>query len=187
MRITQTMDYAASPEAVFAMMTSEEFQEQKCADAGALSHHVAASLTGGHARIVVGRDLPTDRLPDFAKSLVGQTLSTTETWEWDDASSGGERRGTLTVEVKGTPIAMRSTFVLAGNGAGSVVTIDGELKASIPLFGGKIEKASAPAVLGALRSEQRTGSHTCSSQPAPQSKPDLQSYFVTTPKYRLNC
>ena len=159
MKITQTMDYAADPEAVFAMMTSEEFQTQKCADAGALSHDVAVSLVGGRVRVVVGRDLPTDRLPDFAKSLVGQTLSTTETWEWDEASADGERRGRLTVEVKGTPITMRSTVVLAGNGAGSVVTIDGELKASIPLFGGKIEKASAPAVVGALRSEQRTGSH----------------------------
>ncbi|MEO6997855.1 MAG: DUF2505 domain-containing protein, partial [Terracoccus sp.] len=100
-----------------------------------------------------------DRLPDFAKSLVGQTLSTTETWEWGDASPDGERHGRLTVEVKGTPLALRSTVELVGNGAGSVVTIDGELKASIPLFGGKIEKASAPAVVGALRSEQRTGSH----------------------------
>lgn len=159
MKITQTMDYAAAPGAVFAMMTSEEFQAQKCADAGALSHDVAVSLAGGRTRVVVGRDLPTDRLPDFAKSLVGQTLSTTETWEWDDASAGGERRGRLTVEVKGTPIVLRGAVELVGNGAGSVVTIDGELKASIPLFGGKIEKASAPAVVGALRSEQRTGSH----------------------------
>ena len=159
MRITQTMDYAAAPEAVFAMMTSEEFQTQKCADAGALSQNVAVSLAGARARVVVGRDLPTDRFPDFAKSLVGQTLSTTETWEWDEPAAGGERRGRLTVEVKGTPLALRSTVVLVSNGAGSVVTIDGELKASIPLFGGKIEKASAPVVLGALRSEQRTGSH----------------------------
>ena len=159
MRITQTIDYATAPDAVFAMMTSEEFQAQKCADAGALSHDVAVALNGGRARVVVNRDLPTDRLPDFAKSLVGQTLSTTETWEWDDASADGGRRGTLTVEVKGAPIAMRSTVVLAVSGAGSVVTIEGDLKASIPLFGGKIEKASAPAVVGALRSEQRTGSH----------------------------
>ena len=159
MRITQTIDYAAAPEAVFAMMTSEEFQKQKCADAGALSHGVAVSTAGDHVRVVVNRDLPTDRFPDFAKSLVGQTLSTTETWEWAEALAGGERRGRLTVEVKGAPIVMRSSVVLVGNGAGSVVTIDGDLKASVPLFGGKLEKASAPAVIGALRSEQRTGSH----------------------------
>ncbi|MEO5743944.1 MAG: DUF2505 family protein, partial [Terracoccus sp.] len=61
MRITQTIDYAATPEAVFAMMTSEEFQTQKCADAGALSHDVAVSAAGGRARVVVNRDLPTDR------------------------------------------------------------------------------------------------------------------------------
>ena len=37
------------------------------------------------------------------------------------------------------------------------ITIDGDLKASIPLFGGKVEKAAAPAVVDAIRSEQRTG------------------------------
>lgn len=159
MRITETIDYAAAPDAVFAMMTDEAFQAQKCADAGALSHDVAVSTVGDGARIVVNRDLPTDRLPDFAKSLVGQTLSTTETWELGGAESSGGRRGTLVVEVKGAPIVLRSNVVLAPSGAGSLITVEGELKASIPLLGGRIEKAAAPAVINALRNEQRTGSH----------------------------
>jgi hypothetical protein len=55
-------------------------------------------------------------------------------------------------------VALRSAVRLAPVGAGgSQITVDGDLKASIPLFGGKIEKAAASAVLSAMRSEQRTG------------------------------
>jgi hypothetical protein len=52
---------------------------------------------------------------------------------------------------------MRSTVRLAPSGGGSEISIVGDLKASIPLFGGKVEKAAAPAVVDAIRSEQRTG------------------------------
>lgn len=159
MRITEALDYATAPEAVFAMMTTKAFQAQKCADAGALSHDAAISRSGEKTRILVNRDLPTDRLPDFAKSLVGQTLSITETWVFEAAHVDGGHNGSLRVEVKGTPIVLQAAVVLAPNGAGTLITIDGDLKASIPFFGGKIEKAAAPAVVGALRNEQRTGSH----------------------------
>ena len=37
------------------------------------------------------------------------------------------------------------------------MTIAGDLKASIPLLGGRVEKAAAPAVVEAIRAEERTG------------------------------
>jgi hypothetical protein len=116
------------------------------------------SPVGAGARVVTKRDLPADGLPDFAKSMVGGTLSVTETYEWGSAAADGGRTGTLNVEVAGAPVALRSAVRLAPVGAGgSQITVDGDLKASIPLFGGKIEKAAASAVLSAMRSEQRTG------------------------------
>lgn len=165
MKITEAIDYAASPEVAFAMMTTKAFQAQKCAEAGALSHDVAIARSGEKLRIVVNRDLPTDRLPDFAKSLVGQTLSVTETWQFGAARADGGRDGSLRVEVKGTPIMLQATVALGPNGAGTLITVDGDLKASIPLFGGKIEKVAAPALISALRSEQRTGSHWIRTHP----------------------
>lgn len=157
MRITETITYAAPPETVYAMVTDEAFQQRKCVEAGAQRHEAAVSTVGDGARVVTKRDLPADDLPDFAKSIVGSTLSVTETYEWGAASGDGSRRGTLTVEVAGAPVAMRSTVRLAASGGGSEISIDGDLKASIPLFGGKVEKAAAPAVVDAIRSEQRTG------------------------------
>lgn len=157
MRITETITYAAPPETVYSMVTDEAFQQRKCVEAGAQRHEAAVSVVGDGARVVTKRDLPADDLPDFARSIVGSTLSVTETYEWSGASADGSRSGTLTVEVAGAPVAMRSTVRLAPSGGGSEISIDGDLKASIPLFGGKVEKAAAPAVVDAIRSEHRTG------------------------------
>ncbi len=157
MRITETIDYPAGPQAVFTMLTSEAFQERKCAEAGALSHGVDITESAGGARIVTNRDLPTDDLPDFAKSIVGNRLAITETYVWAAPTDDGARPGTLTVEVAGAPVALHATVRMASGGSGTTITIVGDLKASIPLFGGKVEKASAPAVVDAIRGEQRTG------------------------------
>ena len=157
MRIIETITYAAAPDAVYAMVTDPGFQEQKCIDAGATEHESAVSRAGDGMRVVTTRDLPSDGLPDFAKSLIGSTLSVTETYEWGAAQDGGVRSGTLTVEVRGAPVALRSTVRLAPSGAGTTISIDGDLKASIPLLGGKVEKAAAPAVVHAIKHEQETG------------------------------
>ena len=157
MKISETITYAAPPETVYAMVSDVAFQERKCVEAGAHRHEAAVSPAGDGTRVVTKRDLPADDLPDFARSIVGSTLSVTETYEWGGAAGDGSRSGTLTVEVAGAPVAMRSTIRLARSGSGTQITIDGDLKASIPLFGGKVEKAAAPAVIDAIRSEQRTG------------------------------
>jgi hypothetical protein len=157
MRITETITYAAAPDAVYAMVTDPAFQVRKCVEAGAHHHEAAVQPAGEGARVVTKRDLPSDGLPDFAKSIIGSTLSVTETYQWGAAQDGGVRSGTLTVEVKGAPVAMKSTVRLAPSPLGTEITIDGDLKASIPLLGGKVEKAAAPAVVHAIRSEHETG------------------------------
>ena len=157
MRIIETITYAAAPDAVYAMVTDPDFQVQKCIDAGAEQHEAAVSPNGDGARVVTKRDLPADGLPEFARSIIGSTLSVTETYEWGAAQAGGVRSGTLTVVVQGAPVALRSTVRLAPGSAGTTISIDGDLKASIPLLGGKVEKAAAPAVVHAIRHEQQTG------------------------------
>ena len=44
---------------------------------------------------------------------------------------------------------------LVAEGDGTVQHVDGDLKASIPLIGGKIERAVLPAIEGAIRVEER--------------------------------
>ena len=103
MKITETIDYAATPDAVFAMLTDPAFQEAKCIEAGSARHESAVTSTGDGARIVTQRELPADDLPDFVRSIVGDTLSVTETYDWGGAGADGSRDGTLVVEVAGRP------------------------------------------------------------------------------------
>ncbi|MEO6142382.1 MAG: DUF2505 domain-containing protein [Dermatophilaceae bacterium] len=157
MKITATFDYAGTPHDVFAMLIDEEFQARKCVATGALSHSVSVRAQDDRTVIVSNRELPTDGFPDFVKSLVGATLAVTETQDWGPAGPGGARQGRLTVDIAGAPIDLAGTLSLAPAGEGSVESVEGELKARIPLIGGKIEKAAAPAIESAIRAERETG------------------------------
>jgi hypothetical protein len=157
MKISEMLEYDAAPDAVFEMLSDPAYQARKCVEAGAVRHSVSVTPHGGGVHIVTTRELPTHDLPDFAKSLVGPRLQTTETWSWRAPAADGERRGELLVEVAGAPVSMRAIVLLLPSAHSSSLTVVGELKASLPLVGGKIEKAAAPAVVNALRSEGATG------------------------------
>jgi hypothetical protein len=157
MRITETITYHASVDVVYAMKTDPEFQERKCADSGALQHDVAVRQNGEGSLVVTRRDLSTDGLPDFVKSIVGARLSVTETYQWNAPAVDGSRDGTLIVEAAGAPVAMRGTVRVEPVDVGTNLTIDGDLKAHVPLIGSRIEKAAAPAFIKALRSEHESG------------------------------
>jgi len=157
MKISATFDYEATPQEVFAMLADEDFQSRKCLATGALGHSVSVSAQGNRTVIVSSRDLPTDNFPDFVKSFVGATLAITETQDWGPAGPDGARQGRLTVDLDGVPMDLAATLSLAPAGRGSVESVDGDLKARIPLLGGKIERAAAPAIESAMRAERETG------------------------------
>jgi hypothetical protein len=157
MKIAETLDYEAAPATVFEMISDPAFQEQKCVDTSALAHEVSVTLTADGARVVTRRHLPTDDLPDFARSLVGSRLVITETYEWAGEDAAGARSGSLVVHVEGAPVTLHATLSLSPSSAGSTLTIVGDLKASVPLIGGRIERAAAPTITSALESEGRTG------------------------------
>lgn len=157
MNISAVVDYEATPHEVFAMLADEAFQTRKCAATGALTHSVSVSVLGDRTLIVSSRHLPTDGFPPFVKSLVGTTLAVTETQDWGPAGTDGTRLGTLTVDIAGAPIALDGTLSLAPQGQGSVQTVQGDLRAKVPLIGSKIEKAAAPAIESAIRVESETG------------------------------
>jgi hypothetical protein len=157
MKISAIIDYAATPDEVFAMFADEDFQNHKCAATGARRHTVSISVHNGRTIIVSTRDMPSDGFPSFVKSMVGQTLAVTETQDWGPLGADGVRHGRLTVEIAGAPVALDGMLSLSVGGEGCVERIEGDLKARIPLLGSKIEQAAEPAIWGAIRVESRTG------------------------------
>jgi hypothetical protein len=157
MKISALIDYAATPDEVFAMLADEDFQNHKCAATGARRHTVSISVHNDRTIILSTRDMPSDGFPPFVKGMVGETLAVTETQDWGPLGADGVRHGRLTVEIAGAPVALDGALSLAVGGEGCVETIEGDLKARIPLLGSKIEQAAAPAIRGAIRVESRTG------------------------------
>jgi Protein of unknown function (DUF2505) len=156
MKIAKSIEYAATPEEVFAVLSDAKFQEAKCAATAAIRHSASVKTVGDRTVVTTERILPSTGLPDFAKSMVGDTLKVTETQSWGPASDDGSRQGTVEMAVAGAPIALNGTLSLAPRGAGTVETVDAELKAKVPLVGGKIEKAAAPPIEEAIDIEART-------------------------------
>jgi hypothetical protein len=157
-RLAAEIRYDADPTTVFAMLVDPDFQERKCAATGALDHEVEIEeYDDGGAAIRTSRTMPTDQVPDFVRTFVGQTLTVVQVDDWQPAAADGSREGTTVVEIKGAPVRLAAAMTLRPDGDGSRETIDGDVKASVPLIGGRIEKAVEPALQGAIRVEQREG------------------------------
>jgi Protein of unknown function (DUF2505) len=157
-RLSAEIRYPADPSVVFRMMVDPAFQEAKCTATGSVEHEVDVDEhEDGGATIISRRSMPTDQVPDVFRTFLGSAVRLHETQEWQPVAADGTRTGSIVVTIEGIPVRFTGTMVLAADGTGSHEHIDGQLKASVPLIGGRIERAAEPAVLAAIRVEQRTG------------------------------
>ena len=63
----------------------------------------------------------------------------------------------VVVEIQSAPVRLTGSLSLGPDGAGTAEQVDGDQKASLPLVGGKIEKAAEPAIRAAIGKEQEIG------------------------------
>lgn len=160
MRISEAFDYPAPADEVFEMMTTEAFLEQVCEATYAVSHSVEVTEVGGTITVVVHRELPTDGFPDFARGLVGPTISAVQTIAYAAPTAAGVRVGDMHIELgmqRGAPIQLTAQLVLTPSGERTQVRIEGELVCSIPLVGSKIEQAASRPVVAGIHKEREVG------------------------------
>ncbi len=159
MKLTAEMRYPADPNQVYLMLRDPAFQERVCLASDPVSHRVdVVDGDGDGATITTSRELPTDEFPGLIRKFVGATVEVVRVDTWGPAASDGSRSGTLAVDIKGAPIGLTGTITLApSQGGGSVVEIHGNLKASVPLIGGKIEGAVEPPIRASILQEEEIG------------------------------
>jgi len=157
MKIEAPMEHDAPPDAVHEMTTDPQFQDRKCVVSGARSHTVDVIDEGEHTVVTVVRTMPSDNLPDVLKTFAKGGIKVKETVHWAPPDADGRRIGDLTIEFLGQPLKMRGTITMSPDGDGTAGLVAADLKASVPLLGGKIEKASAPLILEAIATEERVG------------------------------
>ena len=152
MRLQKSLSYPAPAGEVAALLADRSFVDEVCAASGAVSHEVDVSGDPAGAFAVTStRVLPTDELPDVARRFVGATLSLRQVDRWDAPGPDGSRSGTLALEVPGAPVTARAAMTLRPDDAGgSQQVVDGELTASVPLVGRRIEKAAVTPLMMAL-------------------------------------
>jgi hypothetical protein len=155
-RLTTREELDGTVDEVHALLTDQAFQEAKCAattDGGATS--VDISRNAGGQRVRTSRELPSDGLPDVAKSFVGDHLTVIEVHDWSGPAADGSRESALDIHVKGAPLTIKGTLRLEPSGAGTAEVLDAELKANVPLIGGRLEKAAAAPINTAIEIETR--------------------------------
>ncbi len=156
MRLTTREEFETSPEAVFAVIRDEEFQHAKCHATSTGKFSVDITENGDRTVVRSRRHLPSDGLPDAARSFVGDELTVIETQDWGPADDDGTRVCRVDLHVTGAPLTFRGEAVLAPGGQGTIESLDGELKANVPFIGGRIEKAAADPILAAITLEATT-------------------------------
>lgn len=153
MRITARLEYSASPDEVFAAVADPAFQAAKC-DATSLGQYtVDVTDRGDRTVVTTERHLPSGQLPAFVQSFVGKDFTISETQDWGPLQPDGSRVCDLRLHVAGTPLTLTGTVTMRAGGPGTVEDVEADLRANVPLIGGRIEQAAAEPIRDAIRIE----------------------------------
>lgn len=155
-KIDISQHYASDPAAVRAMLTNDEYATLRAERTGALSVTVRVEEhADGSVTMTVARELPAD-VPSFAKSFVGASLKVDETYTWPPASTDGTGSAPFSA-VFSAPMSFNGHVSIEADADGTRVRTHGELKASVPLVGGKVEGFAKESMERYLRAEQKVG------------------------------
>jgi hypothetical protein len=132
--------YDAAPDVVFAMFTDPEYIRAKLEATEALEFDVleCEATPAGGFHIVTQRTVEAD-IPGFAKKVFKPVNTLKQIEEWEPAADG-VRKGAWRIETKGVPVTTGGTSTLEPAANGSLQHIEGKIKVSVPLIGGRLEK-----------------------------------------------
>jgi len=153
-RLTTREKLGGSVDQVHALLIDPAFQEAKCAattNNGIYTVDVGGGVDGH--RVHTERQLPSDGLPDMARSFVGDHLTIVEVLDWSPTSPDGSRASAVDIHIKGAPLTVKGTVRLEPHGDETLHVIEADLKANVPLIGGKLERAAAEPINAAIHIE----------------------------------
>ena len=147
-KLTKTLTYDATAEAVAGMLDDPGFREavlerQKV---------VRGSATIDGDVVTIEQVRSGDDIPSFARKFVGDEILIVQTETWTSPTSADVR-----LAIPGKPGEAVGTLVLVESGTTTTETVSLDVTVKIPLVGGKIEGMIADMVGAALDVEQRVG------------------------------
>lgn len=136
-KFTNTDPYDADMDAMWAMLSTQEYWQAKYEALGAKNVvFTTFDVSDDQITLVNERDVPAD-LPSFAKKIIGDTNHTTQKEVW--TRSGDSASATEEIHVKNLPGGTTGTMKITTSGSGTVWNTDFDIKIGIPVVGGKLE------------------------------------------------
>jgi hypothetical protein len=140
MRMHLEHHYDGDVETIFALITDPDFMTRKYSAIGSTNVAVDRSdEDAGGCELVMRRTVTLD-LPGFAKRVMKPSNTAVQTENWAAADANGARVCAYHVEIQGMPSKVTGTVTLSAEGTGTKQDIEADVKVSIPLVGGKLEK-----------------------------------------------
>jgi len=161
--VKQTMTYDADCDRIFEMFRDETYIGEKLAGTGGFDPEISITEPGSEVKITAARSVPAE-VPGFVKKFTGDEIRIVEVQDWSPADDLGARTAKVTLEFSGTPSTVQGTLDLRPQGDGAEVLVDFDVKASVPLVGGKIERVIADQIERAIRQENKIGNDWLSKQ-----------------------
>ena len=152
MKLHQELTYDATPDAVLAMLTDPAYWDKVAEATGALSSTATVTtVETGATKVVVDQEQAVQGVPSFAKKFVGESTRAINTMLWKGLSAAYD------VQTPGKPTSMSGTATIVARGTGSGLVYDLDVKASVPLIGGKLEKLVVDLTTEGFTKEQAVG------------------------------
>jgi Protein of unknown function (DUF2505) len=151
-KFNATLNVPAVPAVAFEQQCDAEYQRWKLEQM--YGEDIVVEITpdsSGGATIVHSRSMQAD-VPSIAKRFVGESIRVTETHVWGPAEESGTRIGTIHVAIEGTPMTVNGKLALNGT-VETAIVIAGEIKAGVPMIGGKLEEIVADVMMKAVDKE----------------------------------
>jgi hypothetical protein len=157
MKIRHAAKYAAGATAVFAALTDPQFLTRKSEAIKATDISASADPVADGSAVTTLRRKVDLELPGFAKkALGGGGIMIVDKQEWGPPDADGNRTAAASGTMEGHSGGFHGTVSILGDGPDSAtVVVEGDVKVSMPLIGGKIEKMVAGLITKMLDSDQR--------------------------------
>ena len=152
---TAAQQYQQDPTTVFAAMCDPQYLTFLLNNSGGINPEVAAEDLGDDRwRITLDRALPA-QVPSVLRAMVGEHITVRERREWSAADADGHRDGVLTVTFDGAPARIDGALALTPQeSAACGLSVSGDVKASIPLVGGRVEEFARDQLLRFVAREE---------------------------------
>lgn len=134
MDLQTTLAYDAPPEDVLAMMLEPAFWDRVAERTGAVTSETSVEGTATGTCVRTEEVQETAGVPAFARKIAGDRTRVVKhlTWHGLDCS--------VEIESPGKPTSICGSAALVPDGSGTRLTYDLDVRATVPLIGGKIEK-----------------------------------------------